>query len=353
MSSPRLGLVIATGREETARAVLDRARRAEAAGVEALWTYEDYSFADAFATLGALATATGRARLGTAVTNPFTRNPVLLAMSAATIDRFSGGRMVLGLGRSLDTTIKTQLGIDFGDPYVVLEETIPVLKRLWRGEEVTAEGSLFRLRRARLDNLPCRPDIPVLLAGVGPKALKVAGRVADGVIFHVFASAELVGRNARTFEAAAQEAGRDVSGSERVVLIPLVLARDPEPFREAMRQRVAFLVSIPGNGDVLAAGMGIDPDQVAHVRRAFGTMEMLEQGLDAFTNTRTPERMAAGARELPTGAEDLVSLMGDAAEVRRRMRSYEQAGATSFMLELMTEGIDPDEAIEQLAELRR
>jgi alkanesulfonate monooxygenase SsuD/methylene tetrahydromethanopterin reductase-like flavin-dependent oxidoreductase (luciferase family) len=92
------GVFLSMGTERTLAEIVTPARAFDDAGADSLWLAEDYGRSDAVALLAAVATATKKAHLGIGVTHPYTRNPPLLAMSCATIDRLSNGRMILGLG---------------------------------------------------------------------------------------------------------------------------------------------------------------------------------------------------------------------------------------------------------------
>src|SRR5215216_982912 len=110
--------------EQAPQRTLDVARAADAAGIEAIWASEDPEGWDAFAILSAIAAVTERARLGISVTSPYPRHPNSLAASVATLDRLSGGRAILGLGRGQAQWQRDALGSHIGEPLTVLEETI-------------------------------------------------------------------------------------------------------------------------------------------------------------------------------------------------------------------------------------
>ena len=130
----------------TVAVTLAQARRAEAAGFDAIWVAEDPGSWDAFALLAAIAGETSRIGLATGVVNPFLRHPVSIASSVATLDRLSGGRVTLGLGRGQTEWLRRGLGIAVERP---VERHRPLVRTVGRGKRVkdVADGHDLRLER--------------------------------------------------------------------------------------------------------------------------------------------------------------------------------------------------------------
>ena len=130
----------------------------------------------AFLTLAARQTS--RISIGTAVTNPVTRHPAITAVAAATVAEISGGRTILGIGagdRPLLSLGQQPARI------ATLEASVAVIRALWAGQEVDADGPGFALHDAHY-RFPPKLDIPIYLSATGPRTLELAGRIADGVI---------------------------------------------------------------------------------------------------------------------------------------------------------------------------
>src|SRR5829696_4761027 len=124
--------------------IMATASLAEQLGYESIWLPETRFTRDAIATTSAVATATHTARIATAVVNPFTRGAVLTAVTAATLDEVCGGRFVLGIGPGSPTVLERQ-GIRFDRPLVRLRETVEVVRRLLKGEEVSFMGKTMEV----------------------------------------------------------------------------------------------------------------------------------------------------------------------------------------------------------------
>jgi len=189
----------------------------------------------ALSTLGAIARATERVRLCTAVITPLFRfHPALVAQAAATLDRLSGGRFELGLGTGENLNEGP-----FGHPFPPyreraerMQEALQIIRRLLAGEKLTYEGRYYQTDRARLYSPPLG-KIPIRLAAAGPKSAALAGREADGLITSVKDPAATLARVVGPARAAAAAAGRP---APPVLATRWVIhAADPEEAWQAMR----------------------------------------------------------------------------------------------------------------------
>lgn len=159
---------------------------AEQAGFHSVWVPDSpfvYGLPDPLIVLAGLATATKRVRLGTGVLLAAMRQPVLLAHSLATLDRLSGGRLVVGLGAGFNApeTRRQFAAADapFDTRITRLTELITVLRALWSGKPVSHTGRHFAFEEMTLSPAPHTPP-PIWLAGAGPNDLRRAGELADG-----------------------------------------------------------------------------------------------------------------------------------------------------------------------------
>ncbi|HEY1359968.1 MAG TPA: LLM class flavin-dependent oxidoreductase [Thermoleophilaceae bacterium] len=178
----------------------DAARRAEAAGFESVWATEFYD-RSATVALAAMAEATSEIELGSAIAYAFGRTPVVLAAEARDLDELSGGRLTLGLGTGTRRMQQDWHGLDGEHPASRMEELVPLLRRLWRLHEgpIEHEGRFYRLdvQPTAPPRPPVRDDIPVYMAGVNPRMIQSAGKVADGLVGHPLFTPEYVEQVAR------------------------------------------------------------------------------------------------------------------------------------------------------------
>lgn len=176
--------------------------------------------------LGAVAARTARVQLGTAVTCPlFHYHPALVAQMAATIDRLSGGRLLLGVGTG-EALNERPLGFPFpgyAERQARMQEALEIMHRLFAGEKLSFDGEHYTTRTAKLYSPPVG-TLPVLMAAGGPKSAGFAGTYADGLITSVKDPADTVAKVIDPYRGAAAERGAD-----QLVLATrwTVLAADP------------------------------------------------------------------------------------------------------------------------------
>jgi alkanesulfonate monooxygenase SsuD/methylene tetrahydromethanopterin reductase-like flavin-dependent oxidoreductase (luciferase family) len=162
--------------------LLRSAEVADDLGLDSLWVAEA-SGRDAVTFLTQLALRTRRTRLGTGIINPFSRTPAMLAMTFASLDEISGGRMVIGLGSSSANVVEHWHGLRFKQPLRRIRETIEIVNQILAQEPLVYEGEIYSLRRGlRLQFEPIRRHIPIYVAATTPPSIRQTGEVADGVM---------------------------------------------------------------------------------------------------------------------------------------------------------------------------
>ena len=339
-AAPSLGyhLALAHGsweRGDPTRAVaktIETAREAETAGIDALWASEDPDGWDAFAVLGALARETERVRLGTGVTNPFLRHPNLLAASVTTLDRLSNGRAFLGLGRGQTEWYEQGLGIAAGEPLRALRESFDLLEG-WLGPQrrASADG-WFHVHDWERTLSPVQAQRPpIYLAAVGPKALRLAGERADGVLFNDLSSDVFVAKAIAAVRTSAETAGRDPSRLRFFLRAGVEITDDVDAALERRKATVALIHGLPGM-EALLETPGFDiPAIMRNVRRAMGTAEVLAGG-GGFADLRRTGDMAAAKAAIPTDLMARLALVGPATAVRARLAQVAALGVTDVFL---------------------
>ena len=290
-------------------------RMAEDAGFDSLWVTERYFHEETSSMLGYLAATTQRIRLGVGVVNPFTRSPALLGMGAATLDRLSGGRMMLGLGRSDADVIHGRMGIDYRTPLARLRGTVSALRSMWDGDRVSTEYAGVRLSNVGLAIRPTQERLPIYLAAIGPRALRLAGEVADGILLNAYAPVEYIRWASRVVRESAEAAGRDPESVDITCMLIVRLTDDPDAMVPSLQERVARLIAEPFTGEALLGHGGFDTSILGPVR------QHIESGDEAGAAKYVSEELARACY-----------LLGDASECRRRIQEYIDAGIDTPLL---------------------
>ena len=216
------------------------ARRAEDAGFDSVWVSELYN-RSATIPMATLATATERVQIGTNIAYGVGRSPLMWAAEARDLDELSSGRIILGLGNGTKTMMEQWHGVAGDAPAVRMEELVEVLRKLWRLHEgpVQHEGRFYRLNlRPTADTAPpFRERLPIYTAGVQPRMIQTAGRVADGVVGHPMFTKLYIDEVVRpALATGAAKTGRDPS--EIAIAGVLMCAVDDD--LERARRRLAF-----------------------------------------------------------------------------------------------------------------
>ena len=156
------------------------ARIAENLGCCRCWVYDEgLATRDVYVAMTAVALATSTIRVGTGITNPYSRHPGTTASAIATVDELSGQRAFVGIGAGGGMTLGP-MGIERRRPVAAVEAMVGALRGLYAGEEVDVESEGFGFRSARLDY--GRADTEIFLAGRGPRMTDLGGRLADGFV---------------------------------------------------------------------------------------------------------------------------------------------------------------------------
>ncbi|WAL64517.1 LLM class flavin-dependent oxidoreductase [Amycolatopsis cynarae] len=234
------------GEHEPARLVA-QARRAEELGLDSVWAGDSpvtRPRADPLLLLSAVAQATRRVALGTAVLLPALRHPILLAHQLATLDRLSGGRVIAGVGGGFpNPNTRAQfaaIGVDFDRRISRMEESIDAMRLLWSGEAVSYQGKHFAFEDVRIAPPPLRPGgPPIWLAGSNDPALRRVARLADGWLPYPSKAATYAEEH-RVIEQAAT--ARPITPA---LYATVCLDEDPERARRRLRNSIERYYNAP------------------------------------------------------------------------------------------------------------
>lgn len=157
---------------------------ADGSNLHSLWLPE-VNGAEAFTTLGYLASHTSKVRLGSAITNIYTRTPSLVAMEAATLDWLSGGRAIIGLGSSTRRVVEDWHGLEFDRPLERMREFVDIVRLGLKGSKVNYDGKFFRISNFKLALGPIRSSVPILLAALNTRMVRLSAEISDGILLNL------------------------------------------------------------------------------------------------------------------------------------------------------------------------
>lgn len=324
---------------ESTRAFVQAADRL---GYDRLWVAEAYGW-DAFTVLTEMACQTERIELATGIVNVFSRSPALMAQTAASLDRISGGRFVLGLGTSGHQVIAGWHGVPFERGVRRMRETIEIVRTVLRRDRLTYDGELFHLDMGlKLITHPVRDRIPIYLATLTPSGLALTGELADGWLPVFFSPGHFEAVLRPQLERGAQRAGRSLDELSICVSQPVIVTEDVDAGRDAARAQMALYIG----------GMGSrERNYYNQLFCRYGFEAEARRIQDLYLSRRREEAMAALTPEMI----DLVTIIGPADECRRRLAELEQLGVAEVAIGLRVPGGGPGaflEALEALAPAR-
>ena len=293
----------------------------EEAGFDSIWVPDHLLFVphgttpDAWSLLSALAVRTERVLLGTSVSDPHRRHPAVLAQTVATVDRLSGGRVILGLGAGEAMNLEP-FGIEWDRPVSRLVEAIEIMRRLWSGERLDFEGRFWRLKGAFLQIKPIR-RVPIYLGAHGPRMLRLTGQLADGWLPTPL-TPELYRRRLKVIEEAAREAGRSLSEIDTAIYLYTCISNRLEEVYERLEAFKAMIVHSP---EALREA-GYDVEVPEGFKGYFKLLpgEEGERALEAFNSV------------VPLEAALDFSISGTVEDCIERISEYIRAGVRHFIL---------------------
>jgi F420-dependent oxidoreductase-like protein len=299
-------------------------KEAERLGYDSVWAAEAYG-SDAATVLAWLAAQTTTLRLGSAIFQMPGRSAAMTAMTAATIDELSGGRMLLGIGSSGPQVAEGWHGQRFARQLQRTREYVAVVRKALAREKLEFHGETLELplpggpgKALHLMISPAQERIPIYLAAIGPKNTALAGEIADGWI-PTFFSPEHVGELRELLEEGAARAGRSLDGFEIAPTVNVFVSDDVETARNVMRPALALYIG----------GMGSREQNFYNkLVQRYGFEAAAKEVQDLYLEGKKAEAGAA----IPDELIDLVSLCGPPGAVRDRIAAFRAAGVGTLMI---------------------
>jgi F420-dependent oxidoreductase-like protein len=314
---------------------------AERLGMSSVWIPEIWG-QDAFTQAAFLAARTSTITIGTAIAQIGARTPAMLAMSSMSLQALSGERFVLGLGTSGPQVMEGWHGVRFRSPIKTTRETIEIVRMVARGDRLDYDGDIYKLP---LPDGPGRPirsmlspvSVPVYVASLGPRNLRLTGAVADGWIGNAFMPehAEVF---LRELEAGAVSTGRSLDDLEMMIPVAVEFTEDVEGAAKRHAEGYAFTMGAMGTKNQ-------NFYNAAFERQGYGEdVRAVQELWAAGDRSRAAERV-------PIEIGLNTNLIGTPEMIKERLRLYRDAGITILQMKPTSSGSKLIEDINLFVEL--
>ena len=308
----------------TARESLALAVKAETEwGYDAIWLAET-SGPDSFTLAGAIAAATSRVTIGTAIVPVYNRSPAVLAMSAGSLGELTQGRFVLGLGSSSHTIIEKWNGIPFERPLAHVREAVEIVRQAMEGGRTNFSGEVFSSAGLRLGCAPAQP-VPIYLAALRERMLELAGEVGQGLIVNFFPVTAMP-QILAAYQRGAARAGRDATRDEVVARFQVAVTDDVKTARGLVRAAFAGYVAQP-------------------VYNAYFKWCGFEEEAAAVADAFARGDRGASAAAMSDDLIDRVAILGSAESCREQIAGFVAAGVTTPVISPLAAGRADVEAV--------
>jgi F420-dependent oxidoreductase-like protein len=320
----RLGLHVGYwGLGLTAEQQLELIKLAESAGYDSVWAAEAYG-SDTATVLAWIAGQTEKIRIGSAIFQIPGRTPAMTAMTAATLDHLSNGRVILGIGSSGPQVAEGWHGQPFARQLRRTREYVEILRKALARERLEYQGEIYTLplpdgpgKALKLMIGTVQEEIPIYIAAIGPKNTKLTAEIADGWI-PTFFSPEHVGEFRELLEEGAKKGGKSLDDVAIAPTVNVCIDDDIDRARDVMRPYLALYVG----------GMGSREQNFynALVQR-YGFEEAAKEVQDLYLEGKKEEAAAA----LPADLIDITSVCGPRDRVAERLAVYRDAGVDTLI----------------------
>jgi F420-dependent oxidoreductase-like protein len=300
------------------------AQEAERLGYDSAWSAEAWG-TDAVTVLAWLAATTTTLKVGTGIMQMPARTPAMTAMTAATLDLMSGGRVLLGLGTSGPQVVEGWHGQAFGRPLGRTREYVEIVRAAIRRDLVEHEGEHYAIpyrgadatglgKPLKLMLRPLRDEIPIYLAAIGPRNVALAAEIADGWLPVWLSPTKL--RDVFGDALAAAKPGFDIAAFG----VPVAISDDLQAARDFVKPLLALYVG----------GMGAKGQNYYNTLAVrYGYEQEAQEIQELYLGGKKMEAIAA----VPDALVDEVALVGPPERIAERLEAWNESGVTTLLIQ--------------------
>ncbi len=285
--------------------MIELARKADASGMDSIWMSDHLCFRDSLTTSMALLGSTGKIKVAPAPMSPYSRHPIISAMSIATMEEFAPGRVIACPGTGNAAALK-EAGIDSPRPLQTMREYVEVLRRFLSGETVHFRGERLEINGAKMGFVPSTP-IQMYITAVRSRMLQLGGEIGDGVLLSAGCAPAYIARCVAEIKKGAERAGKSLAGCDVAGFITTAVAEDPREAIDASKMFLAYIFrNIHHAENIRLGGGAVDQEALAGAvgKRDWAAAKKLISDEVVFAH----------------------SISGTAAECRRRLEEFISGG---------------------------
>ena len=294
------------------------AQYAESKGFEAVWQAESRLVRDAIVPMAAFAATTTKLKVGSGVINNWTRNIGLLAATFLTLDDLAPNRIICGIGAWWDPLAKN-VGIERRKPLLAMRETVEVMRRLLRMENVTFQGEFHKVTGIELDVVHGRREprnVPIMIGATGDMMMELTGEIADGAVLNYCVAPEYNDKALELLDKGAKKSGRRVDDLDRPQLVVCSVNTDRA---KAIYDAKWLLTQYVAQQPHIAKASGVSDDVIQKVQSIVGW-------------PATKEQVAKAMDFIPDDFVLKISATGTPDEARAKVEEYVKRGCTCPIL---------------------
>jgi 5,10-methylenetetrahydromethanopterin reductase len=298
--------------------MIELAQLADEIGMESIWMSDHLCFRDSLTTSMALLASTKKIKIAAAPMSPYSRNPLITAMSIATMEEFAPGRVIASPGTGNAAALK-EAGMESPHPLQTMREYVEILRRFLKGETVNFQGKMFTVSGAKMGLVPST-EIKMYITAVRPQMLQLGGEIGDGVLLSGGCSPGYIGRCVGEIKIGAEKAGKSLLQCDVAGFVTTAVSDRPKEAIEANKLFLAYVFRNVHHAENIRLGGGtVDQealaaavakrdweaakkfisDEVVHAHSIAGTPAQCRKHLEAFVSggLNLPVLLPTGTQE--------------------------------------------------------
>ncbi len=285
--------------------MIELARLADDTGMESIWMSDHLCFRDSLTTSMALLASTKTIKVAPAPMSPYSRHPIISAMSIATMEEFGPGRVIASPGTGNAAALK-EAGIESPRPLKTMREYVEILRQFLRGETVNFQGEIFKINGAKMGFTPSTP-IKMYLTAVRSRMLQLGGEIGEGVVLSGGCSPGYIAHCVSDIETGAEKAGKSPAECDVAGFVAAAVSDDRKEAIEANKMFLAYIFRNTHHAENIRLGGG----------------RVDQEGLAVAVGKRDWE---AAKKFISDEVVLAHSVAGTPAECRRQLESFVQGG---------------------------